>query len=169
MLVLTISGLGVWLGFSKAPLETGVLGLPRLRHASGGFRFFSYLCSVIKRERYMPSMFISGRDVAIDTSFFINGLNADAETITIRTDDDETFVNFVVDGQRYTAKWYDWNNSIRITCDDLNYDEYEVADRKLYELSKRFTNDVFDNLFVRKNVVWAEGDKPVLLVLLYEK
>ena len=120
-------------------------------------------------KRYMPSMFISGRDVAIDASFFINGLNADAETITIRTDDDETFVNFVVDGQRYTAKWYDWNNSIRITCDDLNYDEYEVADRKLYELSKRFTNDMFGDLIARRMVVWPEGDRPVLLVLLYEK
>ena len=117
----------------------------------------------------MRPMLINGRDTTMDASFFINELNADAETIRTRVEGDETFVDFVVDGQSYTAKWYSWSNSIRITCDGFKREEDDIADQKLYELSKRFTNDMFGDLIARRMVVWPEGDRPVLLVLLYEK
>ena len=114
-------------------------------------------------------MLINGRDTTMDASFFINELNADAETIKTRTEGDETFVDFVVGGQSYTAKWYSRSNSIRITCDGFKRKDDDIADQRLYELSKRFTNDMFGDLVVRKIVAWPEGDRPELLVLLYEK
>ena len=115
-------------------------------------------------------VYINGRDTTLDASFFINELNADPESIVVPEADEECHkLIFTIAGNQYSARWYDFSNSIYINCVGLFPEEDDVADERLYNLSKSIPADAFGDFIVKKIVAWPEGNRPELLILLYEE
>ena len=114
-------------------------------------------------------VYINGKDCNIDADFFV-GLGADRDSIKL---DKKPMGNhtaeFVLCGNRYLAQWNEWINRIDISCPDLSFQEGEIADQRLYALSGRITQEMLGGLEAKKMVVWPEGMKPELMILLYEK
>lgn len=117
------------------------------------------------RERYL-----NGKDVNIDADFFV-GLGADRDTVVVSPERIEKlhYIKFTLDGCGYTAHWSNFTNRLSIRCNDLEFKDGEIADRRLFNLSKKITKDMLGNLIVKKIVAWAEGDMPELMILFYEK
>lgn len=120
----------------------------------------------------MHPVYTNGRDTCIDGDFFI-GLGADRDSIRYTLPEHlnkgQHELGFRIGDEYYSSRWNDQNNRISITCEGLSYDQYELADQRLYALSKKITKDMFGDLVVRKIVAWPEGMKPELMILLYEK
>jgi hypothetical protein len=118
----------------------------------------------------MKEIYLNGKDACIDADFFV-GLGADRDTMVVSPENIKAlhYIKFTLDGNRYKAFWSSYNNRLTIKCDDLEFKDGEIADQRLYELSKKFTQDMFGDLVVRKIVAWPEGDMPELMMLFYEK
>lgn len=118
----------------------------------------------------MKEIYLNGKDACIDADFFV-GLGADRDTMVVSPERIEKlhYIKFTLDGCGYTAYWSDFNNRLNIKCNDLELKDGETADKRLYELSKKITPDMFGDLVVRKIVAWPEGDMPELMILIYEK
>jgi hypothetical protein len=117
----------------------------------------------------MKEVYLNGKDVCIDADFFVD-LGADRDTIEFsRKPMGEHDVKFKIGDNAFWGSWNDWMNRISIFCDGLGFKDGEIADQRLYELSKRVTQDMFGDLVVRKIVAWPEGDMPELMILIYEK
>lgn len=118
----------------------------------------------------MKEMYLNGKDVNIDADFFV-GLGADRDTMVVSPERIEKLhcIKFTLDGCGYTAHWSNFANRLSIKCNDLEFKDGEFADRRLFNLSKKFTQDMFGDLVVRKIVAWAEGDMPELMILFYEE
>ena len=118
----------------------------------------------------MKEIYLNGKDVNIDADFFA-GLGADRDTMVISPERIENlhYIKFTLDGNGYTAYWSNFTNRLNIKCNDLEFKDGEIADQRLYELSKKITKDMFGDLFVRKIVAWPEDDMPELMMLFYEK
>lgn len=118
----------------------------------------------------MKEVYLNGKDVNIDADFFV-GLGADRDTMVVSPEriKELHYIKFTLDGNRYKAFWSTLNNRLTIICEDLEFKDGEIADKRLYELSKKITQDMFGDLIVRKIVAWPEGDMPELMMLFYEK
>jgi hypothetical protein len=118
----------------------------------------------------MKEVYLNGKDVCIDADFFV-GIGADRDTIVVSPERIEKlhYIKFTLDGCGYTAYWSNFNNRLNIKCNDLELKDGEIADKRLYRLNKKITQDILGDLFVRKIVVWPEGDMPELMMLFYEK
>jgi hypothetical protein len=118
----------------------------------------------------MKEVYLNGKDVNIDADFFV-GLGADRDTMVFSPDIIKTlrYIKFTLDGNRYKAFWSTLNNRLTIICEGLEFKDGEIADKRLYELSKKITQDMFGDLVVRKIVAWPEGDMPELMIIFYEK
>ena len=118
----------------------------------------------------MKEIYLNGKDVNIDADFFV-GLGADRDTMVVSPERIEKlhYIKFTLDGNGYTAYWSNFTNRLSIKCNDLEFKDGEIADQRLYDLSKKITKDIFGDLVVRKIVAWAEGDMPELMMLFYEK
>ena len=73
------------------------------------------------------------------------------------------YIKFTLDGCGYTAYFTNFANRIDIKCNDLEFKDGEIADQRLYDLSKKINNP--DGNIVMKIVVWPEGDMPELMIL----
>ena len=118
----------------------------------------------------MREMYLNGKDVNIDADFFV-GLGADRDTMVVSPERIEKlhYINFQLDSNVYTAYVSNVHNRLSIKCNDLEFKDGEIADQRLYELSKKITQDMLGDLVVRKIVAWPEGDMPELMMLFYEK
>lgn len=117
----------------------------------------------------MKEIYLNGKDVNVDADFFV-GLGADRDSIRFEKKPmGEHSAEFVIDGVKYIAGWNEWINRMDIKCADLSYQDGEIADQLLYGLSRKFTQDMFGDLVVRKIVAWPEGMVPELVILFYEK
>lgn len=118
----------------------------------------------------MKEVYLNGKDVNIDADFFV-GLGADRDTMVFSPDIIKTlrYIKFTLDGNRYKAFWSTLNNRLTIICEGLEFKDGDIADKRLYELSKKITPDMFGDLVVRKIVAWPEGDMPELMIIFYEK
>ena len=118
----------------------------------------------------MKEIYLNGKDVNIDADFFV-GLGADRDTMVVSPESAKKlhYIKFTLDGCGYTARWSNFTNRLSIKCNDLEFKDGEIADQRLYELSKKITKDMLGDLVARKIVAWAEGDMPELLILIYEK
>ena len=118
----------------------------------------------------MKEMYLNGKDVNIDADFFV-GLGADRDTMVVSPERIEKlhYIKFTLDGCGYTAYWSNFTNRLNIECNDLEVKDMEIADQRLYELSKKITQDMLGDLVVWKIVTWPEGDMPELMMLFYEK
>lgn len=118
----------------------------------------------------MKEIYLNGKDVNIDADFFA-GLGADRDTMVVSPERIEKlhYIKFQLDGNGYTAYWSNFTNRLSIKCNGLEFKDGEIADQRLYELSKKITKDMFGDLIVRKIVAWPEGDMPELMMLFYEK
>jgi len=118
----------------------------------------------------MKEVYLNGKDVNIDADFFV-GLGADRDTMIFSPDIIKTlrYIKFTLDGNRYKAFWSTLNNRLTIICEDLEFNDVEIADERLCELNKKITPDMFGDLVVRKIVARPEGDMPELMILFYEK
>ena len=121
----------------------------------------------------MKEVYLNGKDVNIDADFFVN-LGADRDTMVASLErpervDNLHYIKFTMDGNGYTAYWSNFTNRLSIKCNDLEFKDGEIADQRLYGLSKRITQDMLGDLVVKKIVAWAEGDMPELIILFYKK
>ena len=118
----------------------------------------------------MKEVYLNGKDVNIDADFFV-GLGADRDTMVVSPERIEKLhcIKLQLDGNGYTAYWSNFTNRLSIKCNDLEFKDGEIADQRLYELSKKITQDMLGDLVVRKIVAWPEGDIPELMMLFYEK
>ena len=118
----------------------------------------------------MKEIYLNGKDACIDADFFVN-LGADRDTMVVSPESVKElhYIKFTLDGNGYTAYWSNFTNRLSIKCNDLEFKDGEIADQRLYNLSKKITDDMFGDLVVRKIVAWAEGDMPELLILIYKK
>lgn len=118
----------------------------------------------------MKEIYLNGKDACIDADFFVN-LGADRDTMVVSPKNVKElhYIKFTLDGNGYTAYWSNFTNRLSIKCNDLEFKDGEIADQRLYELSKKITKDMFGDLVVRKIVAWPEGNMPELLILIYEK
>lgn len=118
----------------------------------------------------MKEMYLNGKDVNIDADFFVE-LGADRGTMVVSPESVKElhYIKFQLDGNGYTAYWSNFTNRLSIKCNDLEFKDGKIADQRLYDLSKKITQDMFGDLIVRKIVAWPEGDVPELLILIYEK
>ena len=128
----------------------------------------------------MKEIYLNGKDVNIDADFFVN-LGADRDTMVVSPESVKElhyikerieklhYIKFQLDGNGYTAYWSNFTNRLNIKCNDLEFKDGEIADQRLYDLSKKITDDMFGDLVARKIVAWAEGDMPELLILIYKK
>lgn len=117
----------------------------------------------------MKEIYLNGKDVNIDADFFV-GLGADRDTIEFsKRPMGGHIAKFKIGGNAFSGTWNEWTNRLNIKCNDLEFKDGEIADQRLYELSKKFTQDMFGDLVVRKIVAWPEGDMPELMMLFYEK
>lgn len=118
----------------------------------------------------MKEVYLNGKDVNIDADFFA-GLGADRDTMVVSPERIEKlhYIKFQLDGNVYTAYWSNFTNRLSIKCNDLEFKDGDIADQRLYELSRKITKDMFGDLIVRKIVAWPEGDMPELMMLFYEK
>lgn len=118
----------------------------------------------------MKEIYLNGKDVNIDADFFV-GLGADRDTMVVSPESIKElhFIMFQLGGNGYTAYWSNFTNHLNIKCNDLEFKDGKIADQRLYELSKKITNDMFGDLVVKKIVAWPECDMPELMLLFYEK
>ena len=117
-------------------------------------------------------VYINGKDCNIDADFFV-GLGADRDSIRYtlpkHLNEGQHEVGFRIGTEYFSARWSDRNNRLNITCEGIPYDKYDIADQRLYALSGRITQEMLGGLEAKKMVVWPEGMKPELMILLYEK
>lgn len=118
----------------------------------------------------MKEVYLNGKDVNIDADFFV-GLGADRDTMIVSPERIEKlhYIKFTLDDNGYTAYWSNFTNRLSIRCNDLEFQDGEIANQRLYELSKKITKDMLGDLIVKKIVAWAEGDMPELMMLFYEE
>lgn len=118
----------------------------------------------------MREMYLNGKDVNIDADFFVN-LGADRDTMVVSPENVKGlhYIKFTLDDNGYTAYWSNFTNRLSIRCNDLEFQDGEIANQRLYELSKKITDDMLGDLIMKKIVAWAEGDMPELMMLFYEK
>ena len=118
----------------------------------------------------MKEVYLNGKDVNIDADFFV-GLGADRDTMIFSPDIIKTlrYIKFTLDGNSYKAFWSTLNNRLTIVCEDLEFKDGEIAEKRLSELNKKITQDMFGDLIVRKIVARPEGYIPELMILFYEK
>lgn len=118
----------------------------------------------------MKEIYLNGKDTCIDADFFV-GLGADRDTMVVSPERIKGlhYIKFTLGGCGYTAHWSNFTNRLNIKCNDLGLKDGDIADQRLYELSKKFTQDMFGDLVVKKIVAWPEGDMPELIMLFYEK
>ena len=123
----------------------------------------------------MKEVYLNGKDVNIFAADFFAGLGADLDTMVytmvFSSEYTKTLhrIKFTLDGNRYTALWSNFSNRLNIKCDDLEFQDGEIANERLCELNKKITPDMFGDLVVRKIVARPEGDMPELMITFYEK